>query len=80
MGRGTVRGARAATRGGTQPQGQAQATDQMETGEEEEEDEDDDEYPCLTVPEAPRGRRGSKRGADSQEEGANLEGRPPEKR
>jgi hypothetical protein len=53
----------------------------METGEEEEEEDDDeDEYPCLTMPEAPRGRRGSKRGADSQEEGASLEGRPPEKR
>jgi hypothetical protein len=54
----------------------------METGEEEEEDEDEDEYPCLPMPEAPRG---SKRGADSQEEGATqegatLEGRPPEKR
>ena len=76
--RGTGRGARAATRGGTQPQ--AQAADQMETGEEEEEDEDEDEYPSLQAPEAPRGRRGSKRGADSQEEGATLEGRPPEKR
>ena len=77
MGRGVVRGARASTRGGTQPQVQAQAADQMERGEED--DEDKDEYPRL-MPEAPRGRRGSKRGADSQEEGATLEGRPPEKR
>jgi len=78
MGRGTVRGARTATRGGTQPQ--AQAADQMEVGEEEEEEDNDDEYPRLGLLEAPRTRRGSKRGADSQEEGATLEGRPPEKR
>jgi len=78
MGRGTVRGARTATRGGTQPQ--AQAADQMEVGEEEEEEDDDDEYPRLGLPEAPRTRRGSKRGPDSQEEGTTLEGRPPEKR
>jgi len=81
--RGTGRGARAATRGGTQPQVHAQAADQMEVGgeeEEEEEEEDEEEYPRLRPTEAPRGRRGSKRGAESQEEGTPLEGRPPEKR
>ncbi len=48
----------------------------MEVGgeeEEEEEEEDEEEYPRLRPTEAPRGRRGSKRGAESQEEGTPLE-------
>ena len=59
-------------RGGTRSQ-TAAAT---QAGEEDEEE----EYPSLPPPDATRMRRGSKRGADTQEEEMELEGRPPEKR
>ena len=61
-------GARGGTRSRT-----AAAT---QAGEEDEEE----EYPSLPPLDAARVRRGSKRGADTQEEEMELEGRPPEKR
>jgi len=59
-------------RGGTRSQ--AAAATQAD------EDEEGEEYPALAPTGATRGRRGSKRGADTQEEEMELEGRPPEKR
>jgi hypothetical protein len=70
--RGAARGAGhagTAARGGTRSR-VAAAT---QAGEEE-------EFPALIPTDAMRVRRGSKRGADTQEEEMELEGRPPEKR
>jgi len=43
-------------------------------------EEEEEEFPALNPTDASRVRRGSKRGADTQEEEMELEGRPPEKR
>jgi hypothetical protein len=71
-----TRGAgRGAGHGGTAARGGTRSQTATQAGEEDEE-----EYPTLPPPDAARARRGSKRGADTQEEEMELEGRPPEKR